>query len=385
MSKLGVLFFAGDRSGSTFYRILQPAQKLAQYDLCQIGICYPWDSPELKVEAQKASDILVFFSSSSPNLAEQFYEIRKAGKKIVMDMNDDIFNVSPYSIHYKTFGTKEAVHCTSEGEFLKFWEDGKNIHIEANKQNLENHKEVLRSVDLITVTTPYLAELYSEFNRTVVLPDMVDLQILKPLWVTYPEDAFRLGWRGGESHYEDLMYVQKPLEHLIEAHHNLKLIMSGFCPKSLVTNIPKNRLEVYPFFGHPAFEWHLMALGCHATFYPWADISFNQAKNNLCWQQWSALEIAGVYPSMPPYTDHVIHGETAMIAGSKEGYFDCINRLILDKPLRRRIARAARREVEEHWDVNKGIIQYKEAYETLWNSTNLPTSRDSDISGVVYH
>lgn len=385
MDKLGVLFFPFDLGGSTFYRLLQPAQKLNQHGLCHVGIAQPSDSTEARYEAIKVSDVLVFYSSASPQMADQFHHIKQAGKKIVMDMNDDIFNVSPYSIHYRTLGTKEAIHCSPEGEFIKMWEDGENIDIEQNKKNLEEQKEVLRSVDLITVTTPYLANIYSEFNQTAVLPDMVDLEVFKSLWVTYPENAFRLGWRGGESHYEDLMYAREPLERLFQAHANLKLIMSGFCPKSLTKNMPQERIEVYPFFGHPTFEWHLMALGCHMSFYPWADIAFNAGKNNLCWQQWSAIEVPGVYPAMEPY-QNVIHGETGLIAGSKEGWFECINKLTRDKPLRRRIARQARREVEEKWDINRGIELWKGAYENLWTSLKSPIqTAASEVSSVVLH
>ena len=388
MDKLGILFFPFDHGGSTFYRLLQPAEKLSQYGLCHVGIAQPSNSTQARYEAIKVSDVLVFYSSASPKMAEQFHHIKQAGKKIVMDMNDDIFNISPYSIHYRTLGTKEAVHMGPDGEFMKLWENGVNIDIERNMKRLNLQKEVLRAVDLITVTTPYLAGIYSEFNETAVLPDMVDLEVLKPLWVTYPENAFRLGWRGGESHYEDLMYVKEPLEKLFQACANLKLVMSGFCPESLIENMPQDRIESYPFFGHPAFEWHIMALGCHMAFYPWSDIIFNQGKNNICWQQWSAIEVPGVYPAMTPYTDHIIHGETGLIAGSKEGWFDCINKLILDKPLRRRIARQARREVEEKWDINKGIEKWAEVYKNLmegksWTYSNSRMATEANESSSV--
>ena len=137
MKKLGVLFFPFDRTGSTFYRLLQPAQKLDQYGLCQVGIVGPSDPVAMRFEAIKISDVLMFHSSASPEMAEQFYAIRKAGKKIVMDMNDDIFHISPYSVHYRTLGTEEAVHVNPKGEFIKLWEDGVTINIEANKKRLK--------------------------------------------------------------------------------------------------------------------------------------------------------------------------------------------------------------------------------------------------------
>lgn len=377
--KLGVVFFPPDKTGSTWYRILQPAQKLAEHGLAEVCIVDMGHDPaEAVLEVIKASDILVYLYSFNEAMAENFREIRKAGKKVVMDMNDDIFSISPFSPHYGDLGLFEYEFDDAQGEKVYLWKDGlsqyrdlygnpKVFSIDRNRRNMELTKEVLRSVDLITVTTPYLAELYGEFAPTAVLPDYVDLEVWKPLSVRYPgENYFRLGWRGGWSHYEDLYAGLPALERAFKKYPWVKFVMSGFRPKGFVDLFPKERIELHPFMGHPAYPWHMMALGIDAAFYPWKSIPFNHGKNNLCWVEWSALGVAGVYPGMAPYTEHVVNGETGLLAVTEEGYADCLDRLIWNKKLRRDIARAARAEVETKWDINKNIYRWEHVYRSLF-------------------
>jgi len=381
--KLGILFFALDDSPATFYRLLQPAQKLDAQKLVTVGVLTPKDDSEDKRKAMELSDVLVFHQCAGPNMADQFDKLKRIGKKIVIDLNDDIFNLSPFSPHYKKLGTKEAVVFDQEGKAVKLWEDGVNIDLEKNKIGLEEQRQVLGAVDLITTTTSYLAkEVYSEFNRTAVLPDMVDCEVWKPLKVSYPENYFRLGWRGGFSHYEDLMNVKPAISNVVNKFSDVKLIMSGWAPNAFTYDMPKDRLETYPFFGSVAWPWHAMALGLNAAFYPWKNIAFNKGKNNLSWIEWSAAGVPGVYPALAPYSDDVKHGETGMLALSNEGFAENLSQLIKDRKLRRKIAWQAREEVEKNWDINKHITRWKEAYQSC-QSTRSPDPKPASVDSLM--
>lgn len=370
---LGVLFFSLTNSGSNFYRIEQPAFKLDQQGLCDVGVVRPGDSEEKKLAAMRTADVMVFYSATSLRMAEQFEAFQKNGTKIVMDMNDDIFNVSPFSPHYKYLGKEEFSFVDEEGTVVKLWQDGVDgFDPETNRERLEQQKEVLRAVDLITVTTPYLAELFGEFNKTAVLPDMVNLQWWKNIRVRYPEPFIRLGWRGGYSHYEDLMSVKPAIERVMAKGKNTKLVLTGWGSKEFLKSMPQDRIETYEFLNHPAYPYHMMSLGINVAFYPWKDIRFNKGKNNICWIEWSALEVPGVYPALSPYSEMVHHNETGLLALSNEGWIESIQKLLKDHFFARKIAKNARAEVEKKWDINKHIWKWKGVYESLWESTKLP-------------
>ena len=185
---MNILFInPGDDSGSSFYRIQQPARKLEEHGLATVGLLLGHEPVEEKVRAMKGSDVIVFARSTSPRLAEQFKVIGASGKTIVMDIDDDWFTVSPYSPHYQRLGTEEVVHAQNNGDILHLWKDGENINLEDNRRTIDQFKEALSAADLITVTTPYLAELYGEYGKTAVLPNYVDLNVWKALEVKYPE------------------------------------------------------------------------------------------------------------------------------------------------------------------------------------------------------
>src|SRR3990167_6635054 len=329
---LRVLFYVGDNTGSAWYRQVQPALKLEQHKLAEAGIFQVGiDSPDQLPKAIDASDVFVFSRSISPRLADQLHDIKKVGIKVVIDINDDWFHVDPFSPHYQHLGLEEYPSHTPEGVIFKIWEDGRicpngeKFDIKKNREQIEFYKALWKEADLITCTTPYLAEIYGQFAPTVVLPNMVDLQIWK----------------------------------------NVKLVLSGHHFKSFTQDFPGERVELHGWMGNVAYPWHMMALGIDVAFYPWLDTEFNKGKNNLAWVEWSAVGVPGVYPALKPYMDHVKHGETGLLALSEEGWFESINKLIKDQFYRRRIAQNARAEVEKNWDINKRIGEWATAYRNI--------------------
>lgn len=370
---LKALFFIPSDTGSAFYRVIQPARLLHQHGLALVAHVLPRGEDLDKVgEAIAWADVLVFSLVCSERRAELITRVREYGKRVIMDMDDDLFNLSPYSPHYVNLGLEECVHVTEDGREVKLWEDGKNIDLEKNRANKRWLEACLQAVDLITVSTPHLAKVYGEYNRTTVIPNYVDLT----LWprsgrVEYPGGAVRLAWRGGWSHYEDLMWVKRPLERLFERHDKLKLIMSGWCPQGFVAKLGEERVERYPFAGNALYVSHLAGLGADAAFYPWKPIPFNQGKTNLAWLEWSALGVPGVYPALSPYTEDIRHGDTGLVAMSEEGWFESLNRLVKDRNLRERIGRAARAEVEKKWDAQKHAHEYQTILEALCSISSL--------------
>lgn len=363
---MNILFInPGDNSGSSFYRIQQPAQKLEEHGLAIVGLLQGNEPIGVKVRAMKGSNVLVFARSTSPRLADQFKVISGCGKTIVMDIDDDWFNVSPYSPHYQRLGTEEVVHAQNNGDILHLWKDGENINLEENRRTIDQFKKALEAAHLITVTGPYLAELYGEFGKTAVLPNFVDLNIWKVLEVKYPEPYIRLGWRGGHSHYEDLLQVQPVIKELMDKHKNLKLIMAGWCPKGWKKHLPPERIEEHPWLSNAAYPYGMMTLGIDVAFCPRQIIPFNKGKSWLAWIEWSAMGIPGVYAAMEPFTSVIRHGDNGMIAASQQGWYEGLNKLITHHQLRKDMGMRARKDIEEKADVNREIYRYKEAYEAI--------------------
>ena len=58
---------------------------------------------------------------------------RKKPLRVILDMDDDLFDIDPYSDCYQIFGTKEVKHGDKW-----LWKDGVNIDIQDNKEYLKS-------------------------------------------------------------------------------------------------------------------------------------------------------------------------------------------------------------------------------------------------------
>jgi len=370
-SGVKALFFKPDNTGSTSYRVIQPAHLLDKHNLATVAMVEPKEDHGKVMKAMAVADVVISLRISSERWAKVLESLTRWGKKVIMDVDDDLLTVSAYSPHYQLLGIEEAFHVGDHGERTPLWVDGENIDLAKNRENQKWFRECLHLADLITVSSPYLAELYSEFGPTKVVPYSIDLDVWpihSSVW--YDTKTLRLAWRGGASHYEDLMSVRKPLEQLMKRHPNLTLVMAGWCPGGLIEGLPKDRVEIYPWIGNEHFIAFMAGLGADMAFYPWAQIPFNKGKTNTAWLEWSALGVPGVYPAMTPYTEDIRHTETGLLALSAEGWFESLNQLTNNLPLRRHIGESARAEIEGKWDANDHIKDYAKLLEDLCHDTS---------------
>lgn len=177
-----------DLLGSGMHRVVFPLTALNQAGhFCQWSHHVP-DRPH-------EFDILLTQRFVMPQLMPMWRALRKqSSPKLVMDLDDDYFNVPEYNNAYP------------------FWHD---------ETILKNFRETLSTAHLLTVATPYLAEVYSRYNdNVVVLPNYIPDFVVRPLALN---QKFQLGWSGGNSHSRDLdsiadavngFLVVEPTEHI---------------------------------------------------------------------------------------------------------------------------------------------------------------------------
>src|SRR6266700_2996440 len=88
---------------------------------------------------------------------------------------------------------------------------------------------------MITVSTPYLAELYAPFNDSIViLPNCVKAGLLD--MPRRRRDRVTIGWQGGTSHLVDLCMVRDTLRDVLDAHPDVDMhwIGADFSPMQWV-------------------------------------------------------------------------------------------------------------------------------------------------------
>src|SRR5688572_12556276 len=93
----------------------------------------------------------------------------------------------------------------------------------------------LREADLVTVSTPRLAEWARKYaGRVVVMPNCIDTKLYASVRSREKEarhrDDIRIYWGGGGGHYDDLLKVRDTLLRIFAERPNVKLIFSNFLP-----------------------------------------------------------------------------------------------------------------------------------------------------------
>jgi len=83
---------------------------------------------------------------------------------------------------------------------------------------------------------------------------------------------------------------------------------------------------------------------------PLAGSAFDACKTSLKYREYGGCRIAGVYAAVAPYADDVADGETGLLAAfDPSAWVDAIGRLVVDPPLRARVAARAHADVQSRF------------------------------------
>ena len=290
--------------------------------------------------------------------------------KWVLDIDDNVELISPYSLHYENYGIEEVKH---NGKWL--WKNGEsNFNISENRKAVANHIEGMRNVDLVTTTTEKLAEYARQYNDNVaVLPNSVNTDRWYPIDLK-PNKQLRVGWGGGVSHYEDWFSIKEPLNELMR-EFKFKLIMQGTAFPGILDDDNKHLLEAeewVPFKGHP---YMVKSLGIDIALVPLIDLPFNHYKSSIKWYEFSSLGIPSVVSNILPYSKD-INKKNAKGYNTPKEFYTALRELLMKPKARQRIGLQAKKYVEENRDAKKNVILWKEVYESL-NSTRKRSSKSS--------
>jgi glycosyltransferase involved in cell wall biosynthesis len=295
-------------------------------------------------------------------------EVQKDGKKMVVDFDDDIFNISPLSPHYEECGIENVQIGTPDGKAIPLWVDGeKGFDIQRNKDHLERIKEAISMADMVTTTTDLLADRFREFNDKVeVLPNCVDTDLWQPLDIKRKNDEIRLYWSGGSSHYEDWLLLQDVLPEIMHKYKNVKLVLMGHHFKGTTKGIPEKRIEYHPWVSMAAYPYKSAILNPDIAIIPLQDNAFNRHKSAIKWTEMGALGVPSVVSYVSPYKE-VDNGENAVFieANDPEGWIAGISMLIEDSILRNKIGGEARQTVFSKFDINKRCYDWVRAYRSI--------------------
>ena len=313
------------------------------------------------------SDVIVSQCATSEKYLDYVLE-NKGKKKFVLDYDDNIFDISPYNPAYKDHGTKSVYVVMDNDEKVSLWEHGRDgFDILKNQEKMEIFKETIRAVDLITTPSPILSGMFKMrgAKNVKVIKNFIDFETWFPINLV-KDDYIRIGYQGGWSHYEDFIEIKEAISKIMDKHKNVLLVIMGQHYDGSLKGIDKDRIIIEKWMSVESYPWKFKSLNIDIGIAPLYTNSFSNCKSEIKWEEYGSLEIPCVASNIPPYNLNIDHNKTGLLASNQDEWVEYLELLIDDKETRRLIGKNARKEIEENYSLDKEIVQYKNAYESLF-------------------
>jgi len=350
---LNILIAPINDDGCSSYRIKNPYKAMKSEEVDVLFIDNKTSGEDL-LSLVGGADIIVF-RQQHYKLMKMIIDKQLSQAKLVVDFDDDIFNMCPYTDAYRVFGLEEVTH---EGK--KLWEDGKNgFDIAKNKAEADRSVEMIKNADLVTVTTDYLADVMKEIGakETAVLDNAIDLKHWKK-WDLKKKKEIRIGWTGGATHYIDWYTIKDSLKNVFDKYkdsdYKLRLVIQGCKWDGVLKGINYEYHDWIAFEGHP---YKTASLDLDIAIIPLVDTKFNRSKSAIKWYEFSSLGVPSVVSNVLPYSEEISES-TAMPYNTPEEFEEQLCKLIENEKLRRKIGNNAYKYVRNNKDLKGTAKQY---------------------------
>lgn len=358
--------FAQDAGACTNIRITQPLKKIARLGLAEVDLIQAGE-PAGPERCEK-SDVVVLGRAFSDNVIHIIRAIHDWGGRVVFDLDDNYFHISPYSPHYKQLGIMPVNIDHADGTSVPMWKDGENgFDVAKSRKVRRDFINTIREVDCITVTNEPLRAEYARFNDNVrIVPNAIDFSIWEKPPIRYEGDVVRLLYTGAANHQEDFFFIKDVLKALQDRYPKLILVFVGTDWKQIPNALDYSRVEVHPWVSIEAYPYLLKSLCCDIGIAPISKCKFNDCRSALKWKEYSALKMATVATDYGPYQRAIENGVTGVLVSEKGEWLDALSGLIENDAMRRSIAHNAYRAVKQKYnldymadtwmDVLKGVL-----------------------------
>ncbi len=180
-------------------------------------------------------------------------------------------------------------------------------------------------------------------QRTMILPTAIDCERFHPNAIGRTEDS-TVGWVGHSGSMPYLEALAEPLRWLAEKHPGFRLVVVADRPPRL-DGVPVEFREWRLENEVSCFE------GMRVGIMPLPDTLWNRAKCAFKLIQYMALGIPSVGSPVGMNKEVIRHGENGFLAKSATDWLICIDELLSQGEVARRIAAAGRRTVEEEYSL----------------------------------
>ncbi|CAE6923669.1 hypothetical protein R69927_06711 [Paraburkholderia domus] len=196
-------------------------------------------------------------------------------------------------------------------------------------------------------------------------------------------NEIRIGFAGSITRADDFVEILPALTRIRDKYSHVTLTFFGYCPPELANS--ERVTHVQQVANYEEFIKLKASYALDIGLAPMAASAANLYKTNNKYREYGALGIAGIYTNTSPYLESVVDGETGLLVShTVEGWYEALERLVVDNELRRRIAKAAQEDVKHNYAQSEVANQWRKFLLDFAReySTTLPPSNVRSAAAV---
>lgn len=336
--------------GVGYYRIIQPARHTKGHDVTVIGadLFKKGESAE-KLWSRIFKEYDIFWTTyfTDPMVASaMFYHRDKLKKKVVIDLDDNYLDVATTHPLYDRF--KETKKERAYLSTILTFADAITVSTEPLKQRVAEH----------------LKKIYSIEKPIFVIPNMNQTSDWKFKIAKKDNKKIVIGYSGSNSHYDDLEMMFPSLAKIMDKYKNVYFESMGALGKenikifSCFSDEAKLRCDILPStWTFKEYPKHLASMKWDIAIAPLTDSFFTRCKSCIKFFEYAMCKIpviaSRVYPYyVPNFGREVITNEVTGLLVKQNEWYEALERLILNKGLREKLADSAYEHVINEWEYN---------------------------------
>ena len=294
--------------------------------------------------------------------------IREQGTRIIYEIDDDLLSVN------SEVGARNGPTATQ-----KMW-----------------LRQMIRFADGVIVSTPELADRLVGLNPHIeIVENALDERLFeqtREIKLKEPDGVIVFGYMGTFSHLDDLMSIIQPLRKVLARYRDrVRFEIIGIGDNSMLkaafTGLPVSVLPVptqsvlYENFT----AWMQENIRWDFGIGPLIDSIFTRSKSDIKFLDYGVQGIPGIFSDVPAYNKTVKHSVNGILANDTNSWEIWLEKLILDGPLRTRLAKQAHGDIRGDRMLKTSATKWLRALNKLVlrpQVLKLKTSASSIVQGV---
>jgi glycosyltransferase involved in cell wall biosynthesis len=313
---------------------------------------------------------------------------------VVVETDDNLFNVSPLNQAYKGLGTRDMngkelpqgqhIGVVRGGERQILWADGeKGFDLAKNRQTLGSYRTILEMVDAVQCSTPAVAECVTKEvtpRRLRTFPNLVRFNDYEQVALQDDPKQIRILWQGGSAHYEDWWPLRQQVANITRKYPEVHWIIWGVLYHWVMQEVPAERYTYIDWCPYQEYRLRLAMQGHDIALAPLTENVFNRCRSAIKFYEASPLHkpAAVLAQNSGAYRDEILDGETALLFNNPQEFEDKLSLLIEDAKLRKTLAANAKDWVSENRDAHKRVPEIVRFWEELREERKLEQPHVTD-------